>query len=48
MAGGFSINIKNIEKFKEFVFRKFRNINEDLTSEKPLYLDSVISPQLLI
>ena len=44
MAGGFSINIKNIEKFKEFVFRKFRNINEDLTSEKPLYFDSVISP----
>ena len=44
MAGGFSINIKNIEKFKEFVFRKFRNINEDLTSEKPLYLDSIISP----
>ena len=44
MAGGFSINIKNIKKFKEFVFRKFRNINEDLTSEKPLYLDSTISP----
>ena len=44
MAGGFSINIRNIEKFKEFVFRRFRNINEDLTSEKPLYLDSTISP----
>ena len=44
MAGGFSINIKNIEKFKEFVFRRFRNINEDLTSEKPLYFDSTISP----
>ena len=44
MAGGFSINIENIEKFKEFVFRKFRNINEDITRDKPLYLDSVISP----
>ncbi|MDC0477385.1 DHHA1 domain-containing protein, partial [Pelagibacteraceae bacterium] len=43
MAGGFSINIKNIEKFKEFIFRRFRNINEDITSEKPLYLDSTIS-----
>ena len=43
MAGGFSINIKNIEKFKEFYFRKFKNINEDLTSEKPLLFDSVIS-----
>ena len=44
MAGGFSINIKNIEKFKDFVFRKFRSINEDLISEKPLFLDTVISP----
>ena len=44
MAGGFSINIENIEKFKEFYFRKFKNINEDLTSEKPLLFDSVISP----
>ena len=44
MAGGFSIYVKNIEKFKEFVFRKFRNINEDLSSDKPLYLDSIISP----
>jgi single-stranded-DNA-specific exonuclease len=44
MAGGFSINKENIEKFKIFIFNKFRSINQDLTSEKPLYLDSVISP----
>ena len=44
MAGGFSIDIKNIEKFRDFVFKKFRGINEDITSEKPMYLDSVISP----
>jgi len=44
MAGGFSIEIKNIEKFKDFIFRKFKKINEDLISEKPLLLDSVISP----
>jgi single-stranded-DNA-specific exonuclease len=44
MAGGFSIDIKNIEKFKDFIFKKFRNINEDLTSDKPLYFDSVIAP----
>ncbi len=44
MAGGFSIKVENIEKFRDFVFRKFRNINEDLTSEKPLLLDSIISP----
>ena len=47
MAGGFSINVSNIDKFKDFIFRKFRNINEDLTSEKPLFLDSVISPSAL-
>ena len=44
MAGGFSIKIENIEKFKEFAFRKIRNINQDLTVEKPLLLDSVIAP----
>ena len=44
MAGGFSINVENIKKFKDFIFRKFININEDLISEKPLLLDSVISP----
>ena len=44
MAGGFSIKIENIEKFKDFAFRKIRNINKDLIAEKPLLLDSVIAP----
>ncbi len=44
MAGGFSIKVENIEKLKNFVFRKFRNINMNLTAEKPLLLDSIISP----
>ncbi len=44
MAGGFSIKIENIEKFKDFVFRKFKTINEELISDKPLFLDSIISP----
>ena len=48
MAGGFSIKVENIEKFKNFIFRKFKNINSDLKSEKPLLLDSIISHQLLI
>ncbi len=47
MAGGFSINISNIEKFKEFIFRKFKNINEDLTQQKPLFLDSKIAPSAI-
>ena len=29
MAGGFSIQIENINMFKDFVFRKFKGINED-------------------
>ncbi len=44
MAAGFSIPVKNINNFKDFVFKKFRGINEDLKSEKPLLLDSIIAP----
>ena len=44
MAGGFSIKIDNMNVFKDFVFKKFKRINEDLKSEKPLLLDSIISP----
>ena len=47
MAGGFSINISNIEKFKDFIFRKFKNINEDLTKQKPLLIDSKIAPSAI-
>jgi single-stranded-DNA-specific exonuclease len=47
MAGGFSIKTENIEKFKEFVFRKFKNINVDLTKEKPLFFDSIIASSAL-
>ena len=47
MAGGFSIKVENIKIFKDFVFRKFKNINEDLISDKPLFLDSVISSSAL-
>ena len=38
MAGGFSIKIENIEKFKEFIFKKYRNINQDLFKRKNLYI----------
>ena len=44
MAGGFSIQIKNINTFKDFVFKKFRSVNEDLKTERPLLLDSIIAP----
>ncbi len=47
MAGGFSINVSNIEKFKQFIFRQFKKINEDLTQQKPLFLDSKIAPSAI-
>ena len=47
MAGGFSINISNIEKFKQFIFRKFKKINESLSEKKPLFLDSKIAPSAI-
>ena len=47
MAGGFSIKVENIKKLRDFVFRKFKNININLTSSKPLLLDSIISPSAI-
>ncbi len=44
MAGGFSIKIEKIDEFKKFVFKKFKTINENLSKERPLFLDSIISP----
>ena len=43
MAGGFSINVEKINQFREFVFKKFNSNNENLSKDKPLLLDSVIS-----
>ena len=42
MAAGFTIKIQNIDKFKEFIFKKFKK-NDSLTKSKYLYLDSVIA-----
>ena len=47
MAGGFTIKKNKIDQFKEFVFKKFKTINEDLSKEKPLFLDSIISPSAI-
>ena len=44
MAGGFSIKLENVEKFKKFISKKFESINENLKIEKPLLVDSIISP----
>jgi len=44
MAGGFSIKVEKIDEFKKLIFKKFQTINEDLSKDKPLFLDSIISP----
>ena len=47
MAGGFTIKIENIEKFKTFIIKKFKRLSTNTTNLKPLYLDSVIAPTAL-
>ena len=47
MAGGFTIEIKNFEKFKKFIIKKFEKIDHDNSNSKPLYLDSIIAPTAL-
>ena len=44
MAGGFTIKVENIGKLKEFVFKKFKNLEKKLIKGKLLYYDSVIAP----
>ena len=44
MAGGFTIKVDQIEKFKKFIFKKFAKLSQNLKKEKPLYFDSVIAP----
>ena len=47
MAGWFSININNIEKFKEFLINKYNNLCIKNDNFKNLYLDSLILPTAL-
>ena len=46
MAAGFSIEISKIDQFKEFIFKKFLNLNKKMNSTS-IYLDSEISPSAL-
>ena len=47
MAGGFSLEKKNLEQFKNFLFDKFKKSNLDQIKNKNLYLDSIIAPTAL-
>ena len=44
MAAGFSIDIKKIKEFKDFVFRKFKSINMNLEDKQKYYFDMEIAP----
>ena len=47
MAGGFSINVSNLEEFKKFLFDKFQKVSKNFFSQIPLLLDSKISPSAI-
>ena len=47
MAGGFTINIDNIKIFKEFLIKKYNNLDIKKGNFKTLYLDSIILPTAL-
>ncbi len=44
MAGGFTIEMKKISKFEDFIFKKMRKFNEKNDSEKKIFLDSELAP----
>ena len=44
MAGGFTIKVNQIEKFKKFIFKKFSKLYQNIYEQRPLFLDSIISP----
>ena len=44
MAGGFTIKADQIEKFKKFIFKKFSKLDQYSIKQRPLFLDSIISP----
>ncbi len=44
MAGGFSINVKKIEKLKDFIFNKVKRMQRNVSKDRLLYFDSVIAP----
>ena len=44
MAAGFTIDMKKINDFKEFIFKKFKSINMNLEDKKKYYFDIQIAP----
>ena len=47
MAGGFTIEKKNIDKFRDFIIRNFENSKINNFDNFNLYLDSIIAPSAI-
>ena len=47
MAGGFTIEQNNIEKFKEFILKRFNKNNINDSNKEKIYLDAIISSSAL-
>ena len=47
MAGGFTIDMSKISRFKEFVFKRFKSVNINLSLQRDYYFDSEIAPSAL-
>ena len=44
MAGGFTIEKNKIDQFKEYAINKFKTLNIEISEEKKILIDSIISP----
>ena len=44
MAGGFTVNKDNIDKFKVYVINKYKKLNINSSESKKIFIDSIISP----
>ena len=47
MAAGFTIEMAKFDSFKEFIFRKFKSINMNLSENKNYYFDAEIAPSAI-
>ena len=47
MAGGFTIEKKNIDKFRDFLIKNFDSLNINTYNNFNLYLDSIIAPSAI-
>ena len=47
MAGGFTIEVDKIDKFKNYVIKKYKSLHTDASAEKNILIDSVISPSAI-